>query len=374
MSIVKRIGMLAVAMCLGSMAMDVRGGSLDSPVAGNIKNEGDGSDAAGVPKTGQTTSYRAGDDGAYGKGVAWPDPRFTVTANGTDEVVTDNMTGLMWVKEPHALNNNSGTTWWEPAIDFCNALEFAGHSDWRLPNVRELQSLIDYGNHSPAVPSGHPFAGVRSGDYWSSSGSGRPRTAWLVLLRYGNVYTTRVTSHHGGGSVWPVRAGHDGGGAAGVPKTGQTTSYRAGDDGEYGKGVAWPDPRFTVTTDGADEVVTDTVTGLIWVKAPHALNDNSGTRNWEAAIDFCNALEFAGHTDWRLPNVRELQSLIDYGKHTPAVPSGHPFAGVQSDVYWSSSTLADRKANAWLMSLGDGRVYHVMKHLPYYVWPVRAGQ
>ncbi len=117
MSLVKRMGMLAVAMCLGSMAMDVRGGSLDSPVAGNIKNEDDGGGAAGVPKTGQTTSYRAGDDGAYKRGVAWPDPRFTVTTNGTDEVVTDNMTGLMWVKEPHALNNNSGRTWCQPALD-----------------------------------------------------------------------------------------------------------------------------------------------------------------------------------------------------------------------------------------------------------------
>ncbi|MFN2352819.1 MAG: DUF1566 domain-containing protein, partial [Kiritimatiellia bacterium] len=95
----------------------------------------------------------------------------------------------------------------------------------------------------------------------------------------------------------------------------------------------------------------------MWVKAPHALSGNGVTMVWNDAIDFCNGLDFAGHTDWRLPNVRELHSLIDY-RNTPALPSGHPFTGVQSDddYYWSSSTRAVHTASAWLVYLAMGSV------------------
>lgn len=125
-----------------------------------------------------------------------------------------------------------------------------------------------------------------------------------------------------------------------VPKTGQTTSFLPGDDGAYQRGVAWPDPRFTVTTNGTDEVVTDNMTGFMWVQTPHDLDGNSGATNWFSAILFCNDLDFAGNTDWRLPNVRELQSLIDYGRSLSALPSEHPFAGISEFGYWTSSTLA----------------------------------
>lgn len=161
---------------------------------------------------------------------------------------------------------------------------------------------------------------------------------------------------------------------AGVPKTGQTASYRTGDDGAYQKGVAFPNPRFTVTTNGTDEVVTDNMTGLMWVKAPHALSGNSGTMTWNNAIDFCNGLTFAGHSDWRLPNVRELQSLIDYWCWNLAFPSGHPFTGVKSFWYWSSSTHKDRTDRAWYVHLVDGHLLYESKTYSSNVLPVRTGQ
>ncbi len=184
-------------------------------VAGNIKkdvtifgvtgtHEGGGGGStynAAVPKTGQTTSYRTGDDGAHQKGVVWPNPRFTDHGDGT---VTDNLTGLMWVKVPHSLSGNSSIQTWNNAIDFCNGMSHAGHSDWRLPNVRELQSLIDYSRFHVALPSGHPFSGVQSAHYWSSSaGAGTTDYAWYVSLYYGSV----AVGHKAGGyRVWPVRA------------------------------------------------------------------------------------------------------------------------------------------------------------------------
>jgi hypothetical protein len=161
------------------------------------------------------------------------------------------------------------------------------------------------------------------------------------------------------------------GGDAGVPRTGQATSYRTGDDGDLQKGVAWPDPRFT---DHGNGTVTDNLTGLMWVKEPHGLDGNSGGQTWNNAIDFCNGLNYAGHSDWRLPNVRELHSLIDYERSLPPLPSGHPFTGVQSDRYWSSSTLKVLTASAWSVTLHYGTVDYFSKSNTYRVWPVRAGQ
>ena len=175
------------------------------------------------------------------------------------------------------------------------------------------------------------------------------------------------------------------GAPAAVEKTGQTDSFVAGDDGNLTMGVAWPDPRFT---DNENGTVTDNLTGLIWLKDANC----AGTRKiWTEALDFCNGLcdgctncggvngdcnlsddSVAG--DWRLPNVKELQSLIDYGTHNPALPSGHPFTGVESYRYWSSTTNAYHPGDAWGVYLNYGHVNFDGKGYHYYVWPVRGGE
>lgn len=124
-----------------------------------------------------------------------------------------------------------------------------------------------------------------------------------------------------------------------VEETGQTTSYATGDDGALEPGVAWPSPRFT---DNGNGTVTDNLTGLIWLKVASAF----GTRFWADALTDCATLNSGEHGltdgsiagDWRLPTVKELQSLIDYGQSVPVLPSGHPFAGVQTSICWSSTT------------------------------------
>jgi len=161
-----------------------------------------------------------------------------------------------------------------------------------------------------------------------------------------------------------------------VPKTGQTTSYRPGDDGHLEKGVAWPTPRFT---DNGDGTVTDNLTGLIWLKNANCF----GTRTWTQALSDahtlnsgeCGLSDGSSAGEWRLPNVRELQSLIDYGRWDPALPSGHPFTGVQSNFYWSSTTVAYDASYAWYVYLVVGFGSSVgFKANSFYVWPVRGGQ
>lgn len=183
---------------------------------------------------------------------------------------------------------------------------------------------------------------------------------------------------------------------AGVPQTGQTKCYDAsgteiactgtGQDGELQKGVAWiTSTRFITGTTG---VVTDTLTGLVWLENA---NCAGGTVTWTVALSYSNAL-YDGCTDcfgtsgdcglsdgssagdWRLPNVRELQSLIDYGEHFPSLPDGYSFTNVQLGGYWSGTAYAYLTDHAWLVYLNDGRVYRNNEMGTYSVWPVRGGK
>jgi hypothetical protein len=147
-------------------------------------------------------------------------------------------------------------------------------------------------------------------------------------------------------------------------------------DGTWGQqeGITWPDPRFT---DNGDGTVTDNLTGLIWLQDA---NRNGSTMIWADALTFCNSLADDGTelTDgsvagqWRLPNVKELQSLIDFGRYNPALPTAHQFSNVQSDHYWSSSTRAGYPVNAWFVYMAVGSLYNGNKTDNRYVWPVRS--
>jgi len=158
-----------------------------------------------LPRTGQTANQAAGDDGDLKKGVAWPNPRFTDNSDGT---VTDNLTGLVWLKNANCF----GPTYWADALDKANRLsssacgltDGSGAGDWRLPNRTELMSLIDWsqpssGGSDRALPVGYNsfFTGVQSYYYWSSS-------AWFVYMYVGFVvYGSKGNGYY----VWPVRAG-----------------------------------------------------------------------------------------------------------------------------------------------------------------------
>jgi hypothetical protein len=185
--------------------------------------------------------------------------------------------------------------------------------------------------------------------------------------------------------AWGLQTGTASGGyPAPVPRTGQTTCWDSsgspidcagtGQDGETQSGVAWPDPRFT---DNLDGTVTDNLTGLIWLQNANCF----GTQVWDDALAAANTLndgecglsDGSAEGDWRLPNVRELDSLIDYGQLDPALPGGHPFIGVQTTSYWSGSSFAGNLSTAWFVSLDSGIVNVGSKTDFSLVWPVRGG-
>jgi hypothetical protein len=161
---------------------------------------------APVPKTGQMQSYATGDDGALQKGVASPTPRFTNNGNGT---VTDNLTGLIWMQNANAFVPQT----WTNALSTANSLKSGSAGltdgskagDWRLPNIRELQSLVDYGRGGPAFPTPNPFTGVTwENRYWSSTSENAslPDLAWWLGFDLGFAGTDAKSNTW---LVWCVR-------------------------------------------------------------------------------------------------------------------------------------------------------------------------
>jgi len=167
---------------------------------------------------------------------------------------------------------------------------------------------------------------------------------------------------------------------ADLPETGQTACYNTagavvacagtGQDGDLKAGVAWPSPRFTVGTGATAACVTDNLTGLMWMGAPESL-----LRTWTGALADTNDLTLCGFSDWRLPNVNELESLVNSEAASPATfLNTQGFTDVEADFYWSSSSYAGNAAFAWFVSMVDGLVGVDPKSDSLYVWPVRAGQ
>ncbi len=348
-----------------------------------------------LPRTGQTTCYDSagavilcagtGQDGEIKAGVAWPSPRFTDNGDGT---ITDILTGLMWTQDgntPGPIACSPATTkTWQGALDYVaclNTNSYLGYTDWRLPNVNELESLIN-AEQSNTVDwlNTQGFSNVQSYFYWSST-SGVFNSVYAVHMWDGE------TSRKGRSDyviyVWPVRSGQPG--VAQLWETGQTTCYDSGgngiacagtgQDGEIQAGVSWPSPRFTVGAGTESDCVTDNLTGLMWTKDANL----PGTfMTWQLAMDYANNLSLCGYTDWRLPNLKELHSLTDFSQNAPALPLGHPFLNVQSSYYWSSTSYANFPSSAWVVGMWDGSMYADNKNGGFFivdnVWPVRSGQ
>ena len=343
-----------------------------------------------VLATGQKTCWDAegnevapagsGCDGEYRMGLPFPEPRYTNNGDGT---VTDNRTGLIWLEDA----NRFGEVPWENALKLANELRagtggLADDSvpgDWRLPNINELQSLMDLSStHGPALPDNAPFKNLHASNYWSSSTvSSAPALGWYTALAVAPpVFDLKMNAMR----MWPVK----GDGFGKIAATGQTRCYDvwgniidgvgSGQDGELRKGVPLPDPRFKNNGDGT---VTDLLTGLIWLK-----NANSfGIRSWEQAIADCQGLcsgiadlaDGSRPGDWRLPNLNELRSLCDYDHYNPALTPGNPFQGVRPSLYWSSTTVASAPNQSRFVFIGIGPSVWDHKSVQIGVWPVRGG-
>jgi hypothetical protein len=112
--------------------------------------------------------------------------------------------------------------------------------------------------------------------------------------------------------------------------------------------VAAGAPNLESYTDNGDGTVTDNVTGLMWQQAVPA-----GTYKWAQAVAYCPTLTLAGHSDWRLPSIIELVSIVDYGQDNPSINPTY-FPSTPAYTFWSSSLLAGSSSGAWVVGFDDG--------------------
>lgn len=340
--------------------------------------------------TGQAASYVSGDDGSLRKGVVWPGTRFTNNQNGT---VTDNLTGLIWLRNAGCF---SPTLWSNALTDVnqlssgvCGLIDGSSAGQWRLPNLNELESLVDVSTSNPALTAGNPFASVSTGIYWTSTsyygGEAGSPYAWAIRFsdgRYINdmVSNVKATSNN---AVWAVRG--SGGGAVNLQATGLYVAYESGDDGTLQTGVRLTYPRWI---DNGNGTVTDTMTGLIWLKQANCIN-----QPWAAAVAAVNQLASGqcGLTDnstagsWRMPNRNEVQSMADRMQATESDYFNNTIVNLDGTIYqppiftnfvtgayyWTSTTDAANTSEAWTVFSCDFGVYDISKADTGYTLAVR---
>ena len=296
-------------------------------------------------KTGQTQSYNAvgllvadgsvKDDGFYQKGIA-----SNYSRDAGNEIVTDHLTGLQWqddvavstvkkrwitfANNTAPYSNTSGDT----ATTYCANLPLGGYSDWRLPTRKELLGISLQGQTSPTIDS--VFQNVIQNTYWSSTSSvGYNFRAWHVDFSFGKQAET--------------------------PKTNPTyvRCVRAGDTSAPAD--------FTKNAN----IVTDNITGLQWQ------DDALVTATWLSAIQSCENLSLDGFNDWRLPNIKELSTLVDDNRSLPAIDT--TFQNTSSNNYWSSTTSLGDTSRARLVSFDSGFHTPSIKSTSFNVRCVRAG-
>ncbi len=344
------------------------------------------SEPINLPRTGQTLLFSPGDDGNIQAGSSWPYPRFTDNKDGT---ITDNLTGLMWIKDGSCL----GISNWEDALSNVEVLNLepgnfgcAGYSatynDWRLPNINEIVSLLKTSDLKWLNQQG--FVDMRDGYITSTTVSHKSSSAWSIQPS-GIMHP--FSKHMAAYGAWAVRGKSTG--PSKVWRTGQTTSFAPGDDGSTQEGQSWPIPRFL---NNGDATITDKLTGLMWMEnagTPSIGLCTGGSKTWQEALEYVaclNSLNHLGHSDWRLPNRKEFESITDFSKFNPILPDKHPFINVHSlpapapgpDYYWTSTTHSASNINgAWACFSFEGGIQEEFKSGTVlgndYVWPVRGG-
>lgn len=241
----------------------------------------------------------------------------------SDYTTTDLVTGLVWKTCTEgttgaACTGTATTFTFTTAATACTALNtanagagFAGLTNWRVPSIQELQTLQDYSTYAPSIDTAY-FPGQPAIEgYWSSmTYSGSPSNGWFADFGYGTLSNTAKTNSN------KLRC------VSGTP-----IGYAA------------------ALSDNNDGTITDGVNNLLWQKCQMGQTFSGTctgtitTDTWQNALSYCNALTWAGRTDWRLPNINELLSIVDFTADTPAINLTY-FPTTTVNNYLSSTTNA----------------------------------
>lgn len=270
----------------------------------------------------------------YGQDAQYSGIQPSYADNG-DGTVTDNATGLVW--QQSGSNERYG---WADAQEYCTTLELGGRDDWRAPNLKELFGISDFSQGWPYLDTGVFFLDGDGKDqqFWASNfyevgtTHGGAPSAFGVNHATGHIkaYPAETPDEMPEGEAPPAPANDDG----------TETAQPSGGAPEFGKlvrCVSGDEIGINAFADNGDGTVTDTATDLMWGQA-----DAGEDMNWEDALAYAaaaNASGYQGYSDWRLPNIRELQSIVDYSGSFPAIDAEY-FTWSEADRYYWSSTSA----------------------------------
>lgn len=277
--------------------------------------------AAGVSypivDTGQVTCYDNGGaiacptegEAFYGQDAQYDGAQPSYTDNG-DGTVTDNVTGLMWQQSPDTDGDGdidaADKLTYHAALAGADTFSLAGYDDWRLPTIKELYSLILFsGTDATSCMGGGtcsavPFIDTNYFDFeYGDTGAGER----IIDAQYWSSTAYVSTTMNGDPTAFGVNFpdGRIKGYGTTNPR-GEMTQFVRYVRGNTSYGV-------NAFADNGDGTVTDNATGLMWMQT-----DSGEGMNWEGALGYCESLDDAGHDDWRLPNAKELQSIVDYSR------------------------------------------------------------
>ncbi len=307
-----------------------------------------------IADAGQTVAYDAAGrpvdvapgEPLYGQDAHYVTLPMRLRDNG-DGTVSDLQTGLIWQRRP------AGPMTWDEAVRHAAGLVVAGADDWRLPSIKELTSLADFDGSIRrwrpyldtrffAFEYGDPRRGERPIDsqYWSS-------TRYLGRTMFGDEAAFGFNFADAHIKAYPVRIEHPPGAPPGPSgKLNRVLCCRG--NPAYGRNDF---------ADHGDGTVTDRATGLTWTQATSAQ-----PMDWPTALAYAEGLSLAGHDDWRLPDAKELQSIVDYGRAPEAAdparrgPAIDPhFVLADPEAWcWTGTTHGDHFATAVYVCFGRG--------------------
>lgn len=266
-------------------------------------------------QTEQNISFTKYDDGYYKVGQERKYAR-------QNDVVTDLLTGLAW-QDTNETGDSETIFDWAEAQSYCSELTLNSHSDWRLPTIHELKSLVVYDKEYPAVIGAfehliRDFDDGFNDEYWSSTLDASDSTmAWVIGSFYGD------------DRFYPIF---------------NFAKVRC---------VRGEEKRFSVyQQEETLGIVTDTATNLVWQDDYHDNNNSVKKTSYSDALNYCESLILAQKDDWRLPNINELYSLIDKTRTYPSIDPS--FKKVVASEYWSSTTDIKYPDNQWTVNFAFG--------------------
>jgi hypothetical protein len=260
----------------------------------------------------------------YGQDGQYSSSQANYVDNG-DGTVTDLASGLMWQQTPDLDNKST----FSQAVAGADNFSLAGYDDWRLPTIKELYSLMDFsGSTYQQIP--YIDTGVFDFVYGDESSGER-----MIDAQYWSSTEYIGTTMNGSHTVFGVNFadGRIKGYGTSNPQGGEMTQFVRYVRGNASYGV-------NDFADNGNGTITDSATGLMWQQG-----DSVTTYDWESALNYCENLDMSGYNDWRLPNAKELQSIVDYTEAptvtgSAAIDPIFEITDIQS-YFWTSTTHLD---------------------------------